>query len=196
VLCAKAALCAFIARIFNQGTVTMFRITSAVFAGFLGLWSVSQAAQADGITGEAGAGISYQPKEPTGTRYETAAVPYLDLDWGDVSLSTDDVSWHTATQIPEHVAQRYQRALKILRKSKDIHDADDALDKLNETPLKLHGRSFTPTEGLEGLLLELADNFRRYVETTPWWKLQWHVWTKKVPWLAQGQIKNKESPTT
>jgi len=40
----------------------MFRITSAVFAGFLGLWSVSQAAQADGITGEAGAGISYQPK--------------------------------------------------------------------------------------------------------------------------------------
>ncbi|SBW79099.1 structural protein MipA [Pseudomonas veronii 1YdBTEX2] len=72
----------------------MFRITSAVFAGLLGLWSVSQAAQAEGITGEAGAGISYQPKEPTGTRYETAAVPYLDLDWGDVSLSTDDgLSW-------------------------------------------------------------------------------------------------------
>ncbi len=119
-----------------------------------------------------------------------------DEDNVSVSLSTDDVSWRTATQMPEHVGLRYQEAHKILRKCADIHDADDALEKLNETPLKLHGRTFTPTEGLAGLLLELADNFRHYVETTPWWKLQWHVWTKKVPWLAQGQIKNKESPTT
>lgn len=72
----------------------MFRITCAALAGLLGLWSVSQAAQADGITGEAGAGVSYQPKEPTGTRYETTAIPYLDLDWGNVSLGTDDgLTW-------------------------------------------------------------------------------------------------------
>lgn len=109
-----------------------------------------------------------------------------DEDNVSVSLSTDDVSWRTATQMPEHVGLRYQEAHKILRKCADIHDADDALEKLNETPLKLHGRTFTPTEGLAGLLLELADNFRHYVETTPWWKLQWHVWTKKAPWLAQG----------
>lgn len=107
-----------------------------------------------------------------------------DEDNVSVSLSTDDVSWHTATQMPEHVAQRYQRALQVLRKSKDVHEADDALDKLNEIPINLHGRSFAPTEGLEGLLLELADNFRHYVETTPWWKVWWHAKMDRQPWVA------------
>ena len=41
-----------------------------------------------------GAGLSYQPHDPTGSRYETRPVPYLDLDWGNVSLSTDDgLTW-------------------------------------------------------------------------------------------------------
>lgn len=72
----------------------MFRITCAALAGLLGLWGFSTAAEAEPITGEVGAGVSYQPREPTGSRYETAAVPYLDLDWGDVSLSTDDgLTW-------------------------------------------------------------------------------------------------------
>ena len=107
-----------------------------------------------------------------------------DEDNVSVSLSSDDVSWHTATQMPEHVGLRYQEAHKILRKCADIHDADDALEKLNETPLKLHGRTFTPTEGLAGLLLELADNFRHYVETTPWWKVWWHAKMDRQPWVA------------
>ncbi|AIB35033.1 MULTISPECIES: MipA/OmpV family protein [Pseudomonas] len=72
----------------------MLRITCAALAGLLGLWSVSNAAQAEGITGEVGAGVSYQPHDPTGSRYETRPVPYFDLDWGDVSLSTDDgLTW-------------------------------------------------------------------------------------------------------
>ncbi|QLG95013.1 MipA/OmpV family protein [Pseudomonas yamanorum] len=72
----------------------MFKVTFAVFAGLLGLWSFSSAAQADGITGEAGAGISYQPHDPTGSRYETRPIPYFDLDWGNVSLNTDDgLTW-------------------------------------------------------------------------------------------------------
>lgn len=54
----------------------------------------SGAALADGITGEAGLGLSYQPHDPTGSRYETRPIPYLDLDWGDVSLGTDDgLTW-------------------------------------------------------------------------------------------------------
>lgn len=72
----------------------MLRITCAALAGLLGLWSVSSAAQAGGITGEVGAGVSYQPHDPTGSRYETRPVPYFDLDWGNVSLSTDDgLTW-------------------------------------------------------------------------------------------------------
>lgn len=72
----------------------MLRITCAALAGLLGLWSASNAARADGITGEVGAGVSYQPHDPTGSRYETRPVPYFDLDWGTVSLSTDDgLTW-------------------------------------------------------------------------------------------------------
>jgi outer membrane protein len=72
----------------------MFRVTSAVFAGLLGLWGLCGTALADGITGEAGLGISYQPRDPTGSRYETRPVPYFDLDWGSVSLGTDDgLTW-------------------------------------------------------------------------------------------------------
>ncbi|APC17761.1 structural protein MipA [Pseudomonas frederiksbergensis] len=72
----------------------MFRITSAVFAALLCLGGFCATAQATGITGEAGLGMSYQPYEPTGSRYEAVPVPYFDLDWGDVSLSTDEgLTW-------------------------------------------------------------------------------------------------------
>ena len=72
----------------------MLKATSAVFAGLLGLCGFSSTARADAITGEVGAGFSYQPHDPTGSRYETRPVPYLDLDWGNVSLSTDDgLTW-------------------------------------------------------------------------------------------------------
>jgi len=72
----------------------MFKVTSAVFAGLLGLWGFSSAALAEGITGEVGAGIAYQPHDTTGSRYETRPIPYVDLDWGSVSLGTDDgLTW-------------------------------------------------------------------------------------------------------
>ncbi len=72
----------------------MLKLSSAVFAGLLGLWGVADSALAAPITGEVGAGVSYQPHDPTGSRYETRPVPYMDLDWGNVSLSTDDgLTW-------------------------------------------------------------------------------------------------------
>lgn len=107
-------------------------------------------------------------------------------DSDSVSLQLQDISWHTAAKKPKHVAQRYRRALKLIRKCRDRFDVAEALERLNETPLRLYGRTCTPTEGLEGLLLELADNSRRYRQTTPWWKLQWHLWTQKqAPWVRQ-----------
>ena len=108
-----------------------------------------------------------------------------DDDNVSVSLSGDDVSWHTADQMPEHAAQRYQQALRRVRTYLDIHAADDALDRLNATPLTIGSKTFTPTEGLEGVLLALADAYRTYIETTPWWKQQWHFLTKgDAPWVA------------
>ncbi len=73
----------------------MFKPTSAAFAVLLGLWGLSGTALAGPITGEVGAGVSYQPHDLTGSRYETRPVPYFDLDWGNVSLSTDDgLTWN------------------------------------------------------------------------------------------------------
>ena len=90
-----------------------------------------------------------------------------------VSLNPADVSWHTADKMPEHVALRYQQAQAELARCRNVHDAEDALEQLNEKPLNISGRNVAPTQGLEGLLEELAEDFRHYIETTPWWRLQW-----------------------
>ncbi|MGY2292536.1 MipA/OmpV family protein [Pseudomonas sp. SDO528_S397] len=72
----------------------MLRITCALLAGLFGLCGASAPALADGLTGDVGAGVSYQPHDPTGSRYETRPIPYFDLDWGNVSLDTDDgLTW-------------------------------------------------------------------------------------------------------
>ncbi|MGE7957385.1 MipA/OmpV family protein [Pseudomonas sp. NPDC089530] len=49
---------------------------------------------ATGLGGEVGLGFGYQPHDPSGSRYDTVPLPYVDLDWGDVSLGTDDgLTW-------------------------------------------------------------------------------------------------------
>ncbi|WP_339532072.1 MipA/OmpV family protein [Pseudomonas mucidolens] len=70
----------------------MCRMTTSVFAGLLGLWAGT--APAAGMSADIGLGISYQPREPSGSRYQTVPVPYFDLDWGNISLGTDDgLTW-------------------------------------------------------------------------------------------------------
>lgn len=87
-------LCAFM-RAYSIRYSTMLKISHAAIAGLLGLWSLSSAALADGITGEAGAGISYQPREPTASRYQVAPIPYFDLEWGNLALGSDDgLTWN------------------------------------------------------------------------------------------------------
>jgi len=61
-----------------------------LLAGLVCAVSFSALAQAEPITGDLGAGMSYKPHDPSGSRYELEAIPYADLDWGDVSLGTDD----------------------------------------------------------------------------------------------------------
>ena len=69
--------------------------TSAPVFMFLTLLSVGAGAHAaDGPSGEVGVGIGYQPSDPSGSRYQTVPLPYFDVDWGDVSLDTDDgLTW-------------------------------------------------------------------------------------------------------
>lgn len=55
--------------------------------------SASVSAQS-GPSGEVGVGVGYQPYDPSASRYEKVPLPYFDLDWGDVSLDTDDgLTW-------------------------------------------------------------------------------------------------------
>lgn len=70
----------------------MLRTTWVLLTGLLGLCSTDPALAS--ISGDVGAGVSYQPSDPSASRYETRAVPYVDLEWGAVSLGTDDgLSW-------------------------------------------------------------------------------------------------------
>ncbi|CAD5200768.1 MipA/OmpV family protein [Pseudomonas sp. FEN] len=74
----------------------MNRLTpSLLLAGLFSLGGLVPAVMADeGITGQLGAGLGYLPYDPSGSRYEVVPLPYVDLDWGDVSLSGDDgLSW-------------------------------------------------------------------------------------------------------
>ncbi|SDS74600.1 MipA/OmpV family protein [Pseudomonas fuscovaginae UPB0736] len=74
----------------------MARFTpSVLLAGLLSLGGLSTSALAEeGLSGQIGAGIGYQPHDPSGSRYDTVPLPYLDLDWGDVSLDGDDgLTW-------------------------------------------------------------------------------------------------------
>lgn len=102
-----------------------------------------------------------------------------------VSLNPDEITWHTADKIPEHVGQRYQQALALLDECLDIDAAHDALEQLNDTQLTISGsgRTFAPADGLDGLLLELADNYLHYIDSTPWYKQQWDLLTGKRPWM-------------
>ena len=111
-----------------------------------------------------------------------------DDDNVSVTFDLDDVTWHTADKMPEHVGLRYQQSLKCIRGYKDRWDAADEIERLNEKPLTIGSRTFAPTEGLEGLLEELADNFRHYIETTPWWKVWWHAKMDRQPWLLHEQV--------
>jgi hypothetical protein len=83
---------------------------------------------------------------------EQAVLDVIDLHLPDnreednvsVSFDPDDVSWHSADKMPEHVAQRYQQALKQTRRCKDSLQAEDEIEHLNHTPLTIGGCTFTP----------------------------------------------------
>lgn len=74
----------------------MFRLTRSVLLASLLSLGVAGVAFADveGLDGQVGLGMGYQPHDPSGSRHDTVPLPYVDLDWGDVSLDTDDgLTW-------------------------------------------------------------------------------------------------------
>lgn len=103
----------------------MFKGICVALAGLLGLAALSSSAVADGITGEVGAGLSYQPHDPTGSRYETTTVPYFDLDWGNVNLGTDDGLTWSALQTNGFSAGPYVNYLQGRTANGSLRGLDD-----------------------------------------------------------------------
>jgi len=81
------------ARMNFNGTFVM-KTSGCIFLLLTLLGGTADAYAADGPSGEVGVGVGYQPYDPSASRYETVPLPYFDLDWGDVSLNTDDgLTW-------------------------------------------------------------------------------------------------------
>lgn len=101
-----------------------------------------------------------------------------------ISFHQDDIRWYTADKIPPHVGERYQLAGRALCECRDLAEADVVINRLNAMPLTLHGRTFTPEEGLSGMLHGLMDGYHTYIDQTPKWKQWWHRLTRQdLPWL-------------
>ncbi|MDY7561640.1 MipA/OmpV family protein [Pseudomonas sp. 10B1] len=73
------------------------RFTRSVLTGlavFSCAFSFSPQSYAEAIIGDLGIGVGYRASDPTGVNYDVAPFPYLDLNWGDVSLSSDEgLNW-------------------------------------------------------------------------------------------------------
>jgi len=97
----------------------------------------------------------------TASNIEQAVLDVIELHLPDedeqnnvsVSLKPNQITWHTADKIPEHVGQRYQQALALLDSCRNIDAAELALEQLNNAQLTINERTFAPAEGLDGLLL-------------------------------------------
>ena len=128
---------------------------------------------------------------PTANAVEKAAFDVIELaspldreeDNVSVSFNPADVTWHIADKLPTHVGKQYQRVEQALRQCHDIYEADEVIKQINAKPMTIGDQCIAPVEGVYGVLLELADDFRDYVQTTPWWKQLWHLSTKQTPWL-------------
>jgi hypothetical protein len=57
------------------------------------------------------------------------------------------------------------------------------VEQLKDTQLTISGSTFASADGLDGLLLELADNYRHYIDSTPWFKQQLDLLTGKRSWM-------------
>jgi outer membrane protein len=65
-----------------------------LLTSFACIFGFSAPGQAEPIIGDLGVALSYEPHDPSGSRYELRPLPYMDLTWGDFSLSSDDgLSW-------------------------------------------------------------------------------------------------------
>ena len=65
-----------------------------LLTSFACIFGFSSPGQAEPIVGDLGMALSYGPHDPSGSSYEVRPLPYMDLTWGDLGLSSDDgLSW-------------------------------------------------------------------------------------------------------
>ena len=109
--------------------------------------------------------------------------PDREQDCISVDVNPKHMTWRVSDKAPAHVGIQLKRLQKALVSCRDLCDADEAVEDLNEQPLKVGKERFKPREGMQGLMEELADQFSHYVETTPLWKQLWHRFCGRHPWI-------------
>ncbi|MFJ5295234.1 MipA/OmpV family protein [Pseudomonas sp. NPDC088368] len=124
----------------------------------------SPVCHADSLSGDAGVGVAYQPHDRTGTRYETRPIPYLDLSWGRVNLSSDEgLSWDalkangwSAGPFVNYVEGRTANgALHGLRDVSDMGEAGGFIEYSPSDAWRVFaevGRTFGGSDGQGGVL--------------------------------------------
>ncbi len=129
----------------------MLRITCAAFAD--GLLFPASPPKPNGISGDAAQGSATQPPRSHWSRYETRPVPYLDLDWGNVSLEYR--RWPKMERA-EHTGFKCRSVHSITSAGRT---ANGALRGLRNVPDMAEARGFieyAPADFWRGLRLQLG----------------------------------------
>ncbi|NCC86150.1 MAG: hypothetical protein EOM03_18920 [Clostridia bacterium] len=85
-----------------------------------------------------------------------------------------DFIWSEAAGYPKHVVRRLNEVGRIILKKPNPKQNRAAILALNNKKVSINGRSFTPVEGLTGLLTEIAVNPPEYLENTGTLKRLWN----------------------
>lgn len=100
-----------------------------------------------------------------------------------ISPSPQDIIWSEAAGYPKHVIRRLNEVGRIILKQPSPKQARASILALNHKKISINGRSFTPVEGMNGLLTEIAVNHAEYLENTNPIKRLWHRLIGKPGWM-------------
>ena len=109
--------------------------------------------------------------------------PDTDAGAASVSLKHRHMTWRVSDKAPAHVGIQLKRLQEALGSCENLYEAYEAVEDLNEKPLKVGNNWIKPRQAMEGLMQELADEYDHYVQTTPFWKRLWYGLRGQHPWV-------------
>ena len=111
-------------------------------------------------------------------------IDYLEPEGAVASIdpNPDNITWGLLPSYPKQIKPRINKGVSILRKCPDLTVAEEEIEKLNQKPVTIMDRTFTPMEGLTGFINELQACYEHYHEKTGALRMLWNALTGKTPW--------------